>query len=71
MLPFTLQGRQLEGQFMLHLLASLVLGLIGSVPYVIWELSRFAKPVVPLNKYRVITVSEFLGKLIIHVGHAL
>lgn len=43
-LPFTLQSRQMTGQFTMHLTASLMIGLIGAFPYTFWELWRFIKP---------------------------
>ncbi|MCG8340124.1 MAG: twin-arginine translocase subunit TatC [Cytophagales bacterium] len=43
-LPFTLQSRQMTGQFTMHLTSSLVLGLIGAFPYAFWELWQFIKP---------------------------
>ena len=67
-LPFTLQSRQLAGQFTMHLLASLVLGLIGAFPYVIWELWRFVKPAIPLNKHGVIHGSVFLVSVLFMLG---
>ncbi|WMJ72258.1 twin-arginine translocase subunit TatC [Cytophagaceae bacterium ABcell3] len=41
---FTLQSRQLSGQFSMHILASLVFGIIVAFPYVFWELWRFVRP---------------------------
>jgi sec-independent protein translocase protein TatC len=35
---------ELAGQFMSHMMISLIVGLIVAVPYVIWELWRFVKP---------------------------
>lgn len=43
-LNFTIQSRQLTGQFTMHILSSFVLGLIAAFPYVFWELWRFIKP---------------------------
>jgi sec-independent protein translocase protein TatC len=34
----------LAGQFMSHMMISLVIGLVGATPYVIWELWRFISP---------------------------
>jgi len=42
-LNFTLQSRQLSGQFMMHLSSSMVFGLICAFPYVFWEIWRFVK----------------------------
>ena len=47
----TLQNRQLAGQFTMHIRAALVIGLMGAFPYVVWEIWRFVKPGIPLNRY--------------------
>jgi sec-independent protein translocase protein TatC len=39
-----LQSRYMTGQFTITIIAALVLGLIISFPYVIWEIWRFIKP---------------------------
>jgi sec-independent protein translocase protein TatC len=50
-MPFTLQSRQLAGQFTMHMYASFVLGCIGAFPYVLWELWCFVKPgISPYNR---------------------
>ncbi len=43
-LPFILQSRRLTGQFTIHVVASLVSGIVGTFPYVFWELWRFVRP---------------------------
>jgi sec-independent protein translocase protein TatC len=43
-IPFLVQSRNMTGQFTMHIMASFVLGLIISFPYVAWELWRFIKP---------------------------
>ncbi len=43
-IDFSLQSRELSGQFTMHLTASFVLGGIMAFPYVVWELWRFIKP---------------------------
>jgi sec-independent protein translocase protein TatC len=35
---------ELAGQFMSHMMISLIVGLVVAIPYVIWELWRFIKP---------------------------
>ncbi len=67
-LPFTLQSRQLTGQFTMHMLASLVLGLIGAFPYVLWELWSFMKPSVPPKKRELIYYSIFIVSLLSMLG---
>ncbi|MFN6943824.1 MAG: twin-arginine translocase subunit TatC [Cytophagaceae bacterium] len=41
---FTLQSRQLSGQFSMHILSSFVFGIVVAFPYVFWEMWRFVKP---------------------------
>lgn len=43
-LNFSLQSRNMTGQFMMHITSSFVAGLIVAFPYVCWELWRFIKP---------------------------
>ena len=67
-LPLTLQNRQLAGQFTMHMLSSLVLGLIGAFPYVLWELWCFIKPgVLPKNRH-IVYSSIFVVSLLFMLG---
>ena len=43
-LPFTIQSRQMTGQFTMHMTSSIVVGFIASFPYVFWEIWRFISP---------------------------
>ena len=43
-LPFTIQSRQMTGQFSMHVTSSMVVGFIVSFPYVFWEVWRFISP---------------------------
>jgi sec-independent protein translocase protein TatC len=43
-LPFTIQSRQMTGQFSMHVTSSIVVGFIVSFPYVFWEVWRFISP---------------------------
>lgn len=43
-LNFTLQSRQMTGQFTAHITVSFVAGLIVAFPYVFWEFWQFIKP---------------------------
>jgi sec-independent protein translocase protein TatC len=43
-LNFTLQSRQMTGQFAMHITSSFVVGFIVAFPYVFWEIWRFVKP---------------------------
>lgn len=43
-LNFTLQSRQMTGQFAMHITSSFVAGFVIAFPYVFWEMWRFVKP---------------------------
>ena len=43
-LPFTLQSRQMTGQFSMHMTSSMVVGLIAAFPYLFYEVWRFISP---------------------------
>ncbi len=43
-LDFTLQSRQMTGQFTMHISSSIILGIICAFPYTFWEIWRFIKP---------------------------
>ena len=43
-LPFTIQSRQMTGQFSMHMTSSFVVGFIAAFPYVFWEVWRFISP---------------------------
>ncbi len=43
-LPFTIQSRQMTGQFSMHMTSSFVVGFIAAFPYVFWEFWRFISP---------------------------
>ncbi|WP_373396386.1 twin-arginine translocase subunit TatC [Algoriphagus halophilus] len=43
-LPFTIQNRQMTGQFTMHMTSSFVVGFIAAFPFVFWEIWRFISP---------------------------
>ena len=43
-LPFTIQSRQMTGQFSMHMTSSMVVGLIVAYPYLFWEVWKFIAP---------------------------
>lgn len=43
-LPFTIQSRQMTGQFSMHLTSSMVVGLVVAFPYIFWEFWKFISP---------------------------
>lgn len=67
-LPFALQSRQLAGQFTMHMLSSLVLGLMGAFPYVLWELWYFVKPSISPIKHEIIYSSILMVSLLFMLG---
>jgi sec-independent protein translocase protein TatC len=67
-LPFTLQSRQLAGQFTMHMYASLVLGLMGAFPYILWELWRFVKPSISPHNRGSIHSSVFIMSFLFMLG---
>lgn len=67
---FTLQSRKVAGQFMMHLTASLVMGLILAFPYVFWEIWRFVLPGLYENERRVTTGVVLTVSLLFMAGAA-
>ena len=51
-IDFTLQSRNMSGQFTMHILASVVAGIVVSFPYVFWEIWRFVKPALHTSEKR-------------------
>ena len=43
-LPFSIQSRQMTGQFSMHMTSSFVVGFVVAFPYVFWEFWRFISP---------------------------
>ncbi len=43
-LPFTIQSREMSGQFTMHITSAFVIGLICAFPYTFWEIWRFVSP---------------------------
>jgi sec-independent protein translocase protein TatC len=43
-LPFTIQSRQMTGQFSMHMTSSFVVGFIAAFPYVFYEVWKFISP---------------------------
>jgi sec-independent protein translocase protein TatC len=43
-LPFTIQSRQMTGQFSMHMTSSMVVGLIAAFPYLFYEVWKFISP---------------------------
>ncbi|MEO7987894.1 MAG: twin-arginine translocase subunit TatC [Chryseolinea sp.] len=43
-IPLELQSRSMTGQFTITIIAAVVIGLVFSFPYIVWEIWRFIKP---------------------------
>lgn len=43
-LPFTIQSREMTGQFTMHITSSFIIGIICAFPYAFWEFWRFIGP---------------------------
>jgi sec-independent protein translocase protein TatC len=43
-IPFKLQSRTMFGQFTMHLMASFIIGIALSFPYIVWEIWKFIRP---------------------------
>lgn len=65
-IPLELQSRFMTGQFTITIVAALVLGLVFSFPYIVWELWRFIKPGLRVRERRgtrgiVFAISSLFG----------
>jgi sec-independent protein translocase protein TatC len=69
-IPFKIQSRYMTGQFMMHITASLVLGLVIAFPYVAWEIWRFVKPGLLKTERRYARGAVFFVSLLFFVGVA-
>ena len=66
--PFELQSRKMMGQFMMHIVASLVGGFIISFPYVFWEFWRFIAPGLYSHEKQVSRGAVFFVSLLFSSG---
>ena len=67
-MPFIIQSRQMTGQFTMHIYSSAVLGLIGSFPYVFWEIWRFVSPGLYDNERQLSRGAVFFVSLLFSLG---
>lgn len=67
-IPFKIQSRYMTGQFVMHITASLVLGLVIAFPYVAWEIWRFVKPGLLKNERRYARGAVFFISLLFFMG---
>ncbi|TVP52038.1 MAG: twin-arginine translocase subunit TatC [Mongoliibacter sp.] len=69
-LPFTIQSRQMTGQFSMHLTSSLVVGLIASFPYLFWETWKFISPGLYSTERQAARGAVFFVSLLFFMGAA-
>lgn len=67
-LNFTLQSRQMTGQFAMHITSSFVAGFIVAFPYVFWELWRFVKPGLYVKEVNATRGAVFVVTLLFILG---
>lgn len=67
-LPFTIQSRTMTGQFAMHIMSSIVIGLIFAFPYTFWEVWRFVKPGLYQNEQSATTGATFFVSLLFITG---
>ncbi|AZQ63017.1 twin-arginine translocase subunit TatC [Flammeovirga pectinis] len=67
-LPFTIQSRTMTGQFAMHIMSSVVIGLIFAFPYTFWEIWRFVKPGLYDTEQTVTTGATFFVSLLFITG---
>lgn len=65
-IPLELQSRFMTGQFTITIISALVLGLVFSFPYIVWEMWRFIKPGLRVTERRgtrgvVFAISSLFG----------
>jgi len=63
-----LQSRTLGGQFMMHITASFVMGLVIAFPYVFWEIWRFVAPGLYQNEKKISTGAVFYVSILFLIG---
>lgn len=67
-IDFTLQSRQMAGQFTMHITASFVIGLIAAFPYVFWEIWRFVAPGLLPKERRLVAGAVFFVSGLFAIG---
>ncbi|MBX2843044.1 MAG: twin-arginine translocase subunit TatC [Flammeovirgaceae bacterium] len=67
-LSFEIQNRVMTGQFTMHILASVVVGLVCAFPYAFWELWRFVKPGLYSHEQKVTSGAVFFVTLLFLTG---
>ncbi len=65
---FIIQNRVMTGQFTMHILASVVIGLVLAFPYAFWEVWRFVKPGLYDNEQKVTRGATFFVTMLFLTG---
>ncbi|WP_113923276.1 twin-arginine translocase subunit TatC [Cognataquiflexum aquatile] len=69
-LPFTIQSRQMTGQFSMHMTSSMVVGLIVAFPYIFWEVWKFIAPGLYSKERKAARGAVFFVSLLFFLGTA-
>ena len=67
-LPFNLINISMSGQFSAHITTSLIVGIIISFPYFVWEMWRFIKPALHKNEKTKVRGVVFFSSLLFFTG---
>jgi sec-independent protein translocase protein TatC len=67
-IPFTIQNREMTGQFTMHLAVSAAAGIIGAFPYVFWEIWRFISPALYDDEKQAASGATFFVSLQFFIG---
>jgi len=67
-LPFNLINISMSGQFSAHITTSLIVGIIISFPYFVWEMWRFIKPALHKNEKIKVRGVVFFSSLLFFTG---
>lgn len=67
-LPFVIQSRTLTGQFTMHIVGSVVIGVVCAFPYAFWEIWRFVKPGLYAHEQRFTQGATFFVSLLFLLG---
>lgn len=66
--PFQIINIQMAGQFMTHILVSLIVGVILAFPYIFWEFWSFFKPALYSNEKQHASGAVFFSSLLFLIG---
>ena len=66
--PFQVINTQMAGQFMIHIMISLIVGLIMSFPYIFYEFWRFFRPALYQNEKQYTSGAVFYSSVLFLLG---